>query len=146
MSDIVNVRPSGDGKWAVVTALGPGGGYQKEPCPRCPWRKDAPIGAFPAQAYRDSAHTTYDQGDAMFGCHTTVRTTPLTCAGYLLAGASDNLTVRMAIALGRLDIDAVRSPVELYASFSAMAIANGVDPADPVLAPCRGDRFIREDT
>lgn len=142
MGEVIRVRPSGDGTWAVVTVQDSGHGYRDDPCPRCPWRKDAPIGAFPAQAFRDSAHTTYDMAENMFGCHGTAQTTPLTCAGFLLRGASDNLTVRLALRSGRIDLDTVSSPVELYADYREMAIVNGVDPHDPVLAPCRGDRFI----
>lgn len=137
--EIIRVRPSGDGLWAVVTTIGSDRAYQKTPCPRCPWRLDAPIGAFPAQAYRDSAHTAYDVAESLFGCHATARTNPATCAGFLLRGAFDNLSVRIAITLGRLDMDAVHSPVGLYANYRAMAIANGVSPDDPVLAPCRGE-------
>ncbi|WP_455432578.1 DUF6283 family protein [Streptosporangium sandarakinum] len=58
------------------------------------------------------------------------------CAGFLLVAAADNLAVRMS---GR-DYSDVHSTVELFGSYRQMAIANGVDPSDPVLAPCRGDR------
>ncbi|MFC5054347.1 DUF6283 family protein [Saccharothrix xinjiangensis] len=137
---VVMVRPAGDGTWGVVTIERRGHAHRTEPCPRCPWRRDAPLNAFPPQVFRDSARTTYDLATHTFGCHGSPRTTPQTCAGFLLRGASDNLTVRMAVLNDRIDPGSISSPVELYADYRAMAIANGVDPSDPALAPCRGDR------
>ncbi|NRB41637.1 MAG: hypothetical protein HRU20_24730 [Pseudomonadales bacterium] len=53
----------------VVTVEGVDRKYMKRPCPDCPWRKDA-VGVFPAQAFRVSAHTSYDMNEHSFGCHT----------------------------------------------------------------------------
>lgn len=139
---IVMVRPAGDGKWGVVTVERQGNDHKTEPCPRCPWRLDAPVGAFPPQVFRDSARTTYDMATHTFGCHGSARNRPQTCAGFLLRGASDNLTVRLALIKGRIDPDSISSPVELYANYREMAIANGVDPDDNALTQCRGDRSL----
>ncbi|WP_433261564.1 DUF6283 family protein [Actinosynnema sp. CS-041913] len=137
---IVMVRPAGDGKWGVVTVERRGSDHRTEPCPRCPWRLDAPAGAFPPQVFRDSARTTYDMAIHTFGCHGSARTRPQMCAGFLLRGASDNLTVRLALIKDRIDPDSISSPVGLYPNYRAMAVANGVAPDDAALAPCRGDR------
>ncbi|QFZ24500.1 hypothetical protein EKG83_25820 [Saccharothrix syringae] len=136
------VRPAGDGKWGVVTIERRGTDYRTEPCPRCPWRVDAPLNVFPPQVFRDSARTTYDLATHTFGCHGSSRSAPQTCAGFLLRGASDNLTIRLAVVSGRIDPDSIGSPVELYSDYRAMAVANGVDPNDPALTPCRGDRAM----
>ncbi|MGV9779539.1 DUF6283 family protein [Streptosporangium sp. NPDC003464] len=68
-------------------------------------------------------------------------TLPLAVASGVLGlvAAADNLTIRMS---GR-DYSAVHSDVELFGSYRQMAIASGVDADDPVLAPCRGDRYGR---
>ncbi|MGM1059416.1 DUF6283 family protein [Saccharothrix sp. Mg75] len=99
-----------------------------------------PTGAFPPQVFRDSARTTYDMATHTFGCHGPARTRPQTCAGFLLRGASDNLTVRLALINGRIDPDSISSLVGLYPNYRAMAIANGLDPDDAALVPCRCDR------
>jgi hypothetical protein len=126
---------------AVITVEGgttKGRGYRVEPCAQCPWRRDQ-VGAFPAEAFRLSALTAYDTAMSTFGCHMSPASAPQTCAGFLLsAGALHNLLVRLRLANGRLDLDKIkRAGKRLFASYRAMAIANGVAPDDPVLAPCR---------
>lgn len=112
--------------------------YRREPCAECPWRKDAPIGAFPAEAYRHSARTCYDMAATTFACHMSGRTNPATCAGFLLsAGAQHNMLVRIAAMNGKLDLRAVKSRVALYSTYQQMAIANGVAVDDPCLRACR---------
>jgi hypothetical protein len=74
---------------------------------------------------------------SMFACHMSGRNSQ-TCAGFLLSGgAIHNLLVRMALADERIALDKVTSSVPLYPNYREMAIANGVDPDDPVLKPCR---------
>ncbi|QKG19118.1 DUF6283 family protein [Actinomadura verrucosospora] len=53
---------------------------------------------------------------------------------------ANNLQVRLWLAQGA-PLWRVRLPtgVELYGSHRQMAVANGVDPADPALAACRDD-------
>lgn len=106
---VLMVRPAGDGKWGVVTIERRGTDYRTEPCPRCPWRVDAPLNAFPPQVFRDSARTTYDLATHTFGCHGSSRSAPQICAGFLLRGASDNLAIRMAVVDGRIDPDSIGS-------------------------------------
>ena len=73
-----------------------------------------------------------------FVCHETSEAAPLVCAGFLLRGATHHLGVRLHIARGEVDPAAVHDGGhELHGSYRDMAIANGVDPDDPALAPCR---------
>jgi hypothetical protein len=136
--EIVGRHDGGDGQWEVISLEGGGPLFQTHPCPTCPWRRDAPTGTFPPEAFRHSALTTYDLATSKFACHTSGRDRPKTCAGFLLRGASDNLAVRMS----RTGFTGVHSDVPLYDDYREMAVANGVDPDDPALDPCRGDRPV----
>lgn len=131
---------AGDGEFAVSTVVSSGGhAHRTRPCSNCPWRVDAPVGAFPAEAYRHSARTAYDMAQTTFGCHNSTTEKPATCAGFLLRGADHNLTVRLAVMQGHIDQRRLSDDgVELYEDYRAMAEANGVKPDDPVLIPCRG--------
>ncbi|MGS2645888.1 DUF6283 family protein [Streptosporangium sp. G12] len=133
---VVNVHDGGDGVWGVTSIEYKNGSHQTHPCPTCPWRRDAPTGAFPPEVFRHSAQTAYDLATSKFGCHTSGSDRPKTCAGFLLRGASDNLAIRIS----RTDFSGVHSTVDLYDDYRDMATANGVDPDDPALRPCRGDR------
>lgn len=136
-AEIVLTRPAGDNH-QVVRIVGGQGSYRKKPCATCPWRRDAEIGAFPAEAYRHSAHTAYDMAKEAFSCHESGATKPAACAGFLLRGSVHNLGVRMKLHMGTLDMSKVSDDgLELYDSYREMAIANGVDPDEEVLKPCR---------
>lgn len=53
-------------------------------------------------------------------------------------GAEHNITIRLKAARGLYDPEAVREPdVELHPSYADMAVANGCDPGDERLRPCR---------
>lgn len=133
---ITDVRPV-DENHRVVTVEGGGNQYRREPCGGCPWRKDQ-TGSFPAGAFRESAHTAYDMAKPVFSCHESGTEKPATCAGFLMRGADNNLSVRLKYATGEMDFKAISDGGhELHESYRAMAIANGVDPDDPVLGPCR---------
>lgn len=137
MVEVIRIRAA-DHEHQVVTLSGcDGRAYRREPCPHCPWRVDQPTGRFPSEAFRHSAETAYDMSDHRFGCHMSRTTKPETCAGFLLRGATHNLASRLDQMRGRVDMGEVSSGVPLYASYRAMAEANGVSPDDPVLAPCR---------
>lgn len=58
-------------------------------------------------------------------------------ADSLLRGADYNLAVRLGRMNGRAKDDVEDGGRELHAGYWAMAVANGVDPEDPALAPCR---------
>lgn len=125
---VVTVKRDADRKTAHL--------YRRQPCAKCPWRIDA-VGEFPAEAFKHSASTAYDMSDHAFGCHESGTRKPATCAGFLLRGADHNLRVRMAYLAGEIHDDLEDSGLELFESYREMAIANGVDPDDPVLADCR---------
>lgn len=130
-------RRSADENNDVVTVVGGGGQYRRRPCGGCPWRVDQ-TGSFPAEAFAHSAETAYDMSTHMFGCHESGEERPVTCAGFLLRGAFDNMAWRMAVATGRIDMEQVDDGGhELHSSYRAMAVANGLDPEDPSL---RGTR------
>lgn len=110
--------------------------YRREPCEKCPWRKDA-TGVFDAEAFRVSANTTYDQSRNVFACHSSGPGKPTHCAGFLMRGSMHNRAVADQIALGEVDPDQVSDGgLDLHESYHAMAVANGVAPDDPVITPC----------
>jgi hypothetical protein len=125
--------------FAVTTVSMNDGGFRKNPCPECPWRKDVPTGVFPADAFRTSANTACDASVRIFACHMSGTEAPLACAGFLLQNADNNIAVRIASSMGRFDPDQVSSRAPLYDNYREMAIANGVDSDDASLADCRGN-------
>lgn len=131
---VTNARPAGPDH-QVVTVEGGHRGYRREPCPECPWVV-ANAGSFPPEAFRHSAATAYDMSTHVFACHESGVNGGHTCAGFLLRGAEDNLAVRIGRSKGHYRDDVVEGDRPLFDSYREMAVANGVDPADPVLAPC----------
>lgn len=126
-----------DENYQVVTIVGGDGKYQTQPCSQCPWRKDQ-VGTFPAEAFRLSANTAYDMSEHNFACHMAGVEKPKTCAGFLLNGSRHNLSYRLKVIKGDIDPNTVTDgDHDLHESYRAMAEANGVDPEDPVLRPCR---------
>lgn len=130
-----------DSKNAVITVLTKGGDktlHRHEVCEECPWRKDRPCGAFPAEAYRLSATVAHDAGTSTFACHMSGSVKPQTCAGFLLSHNADhNLAVRFAESAGRIDRSKIKKTVETYRTYTDMAVANGVPADDPAIAKCR---------
>lgn len=135
--------PGGDGELYGVASLNSSGGgregYRRQVCATCPWRLDAEVGRFPAQAFRLSAPTAYDAAMATFACHESGSERPQTCAGFLAANAVHNLGVRLAQLRGDYDPTRLRVETPLFGSYREMAEANGVAADDPVLAGCRGN-------
>lgn len=121
----------------VLTLQG-GSGYRRTVCEQCPWRIEN-AGDFPAEAFRHSASTSYDASQKTFACHMHTAEKPLVCAGFLLRNSANNLSVRMATASGRIDLEQVRECDGLFDSYKEMAVANGVPEDDPILAACRAD-------
>lgn len=132
---VVKVRQAGENH-QVVTVEGDRGTYRRKPCIDCPWRIDA-VGEFPAEAFRHSAGTAYDMARETFACHQSGTRKPSICAGFLLRGATHNMSVRLGFIAGRIKDDVCDGGHELHQNYRAMAEANGADPDDPVLAPCR---------
>tara|TARA_R110001592_G_scaffold29089_2_gene105845 strand:+ start:104 stop:352 length:249 start_codon:yes stop_codon:yes gene_type:complete len=74
----------------------------------------------------------------VFSCHTSGAKKPATCAGFLLRGAEHNLNVRLGLIMGTLDLQQVDDDgLDLFDSYREMAVANGVEEDDSVLALCR---------
>lgn len=134
---IKEIKPAGDGH-QVVTVVAAERKYMRKPCADCPWRVDA-VGVFPAEAFLISAATAYDMSERSFGCHQSGVKHSATCAGFLLRGADHNLSVRLARMRGDIQVDVSDGGHALHDDYRAMAIANGVDPSDPVLMPCRSN-------
>lgn len=136
---VTNVRPAGPDHQVVTVEGQRSDLYRREPCPDCPWRCDA-VGEFPAEAFKHSASTAYDMAPNTFACHSSGIEKPAVCAGFLLRNSENNLGVRMMQSRGELDLEQVHDGGhELFPNYRAMAIANGVDEDDPVLAACRAD-------
>lgn len=85
MNTILEKKMADENHQVVSVSSGEDAQYMKKPCQTCPWRKDA-VGVFPAEAFRISAHTSYDMSERTFGCHATGVERPKTCAGFLLKG------------------------------------------------------------
>lgn len=102
-----------DANHEVVTVRGGEDGFMRRPCQDCPWRKDS-VGIFPAEAFRISAHTSYDMNDHQFGCHSSGTKSPKICAGFLLKGAKHNLAVRLSLFQGKFDLDRVSDGGTLF--------------------------------
>lgn len=133
---ITATRQAGDDH-RVITVEGGRSTYRRQPCGGCPWRIDQ-TGTFPAEAFAHSAETAYDMARTKFACHESGAGKPATCAGFLLRGAAHNLSVRLAVMRGEIDLDQVTDGGhELHDSYREMAIANGVDPDDPRIRRCR---------
>lgn len=108
----------------------------KEPCAECPWKRKTPTHKFPAEAFRRLAYSAYDMSLQVFTCHMSSEATPAVCAGFLLQ-CEHNLSIRLAQLKGDLDVERIRADAPLFSNFKEMAVANGVDPNDPCLKPCR---------
>lgn len=135
----ITERRSADANHDVITVVGGSSGYRRRPCSGCPWKREND-GDFPAEAFRHSASTAYDASDREFACHESPdKESPLTCAGFLLRNADHNLATRIRAARGQYDpSQMIEDPLDdLHENYRDMAIANGVDPDDPVLIPCR---------
>lgn len=133
--EIVKVRPAGP-EHQVLTVEGHFGGYRKNPCGGCPWRVDRTC-SFPAEAFEHSASTSFYMAVPVFACHESGVQGGHTCAGFILRGADHNLTMRLGYVTGKYKPDVTDGGLELYDSYRAMAVANGVASDSPALVQCR---------
>lgn len=133
---VIAARRAGEDH-AVLSLKGGKMAYRRKPCETCPWRLDA-VGEFPAEAFRHSASTAYDMSQTEFGCHASGAAKPATCAGYLLRGAKHNMAARIKEIQGVFDWSKITDAGhELFESYRAMAIANGVGANEECLRLCR---------
>jgi hypothetical protein len=136
---ILAITPAGPDHQVVTVSGGPTGRYCKKPCAQCPWRIDQ-TGKFPAEAFEHSARTAYDMDTHTFACHMAGAESPATCAGFLLRGSTHNMSVRISLMRGNIDLRSVSDgDNELHPNYRQMAEANGVDPNSPALKKCRDD-------
>lgn len=101
------------------------------PCNECPWRADAQPGRFPACRFEALRETTVQRvGAPLFACHKTPDGSDRTCAGWLAVVGHRHISVRLAVAQGRLD-PAALEPADgwpaLHGSYDELAEANGAD-------------------
>jgi hypothetical protein len=68
-----------------------------------------------------------------FGCHSSTDARPLLCAGWLLAGADGNEEILEMFRTGALAMPDLPDGVEVYGSYTEMAVANGVAADGPAL-------------
>lgn len=113
--------------------------HQKRLCVECPWRRSAPAGKFSADKYRELATTAEDMSQRVFTCHMTPEHKPNACAGWIQQQGGHNLTIRMALISGAIDLAEIEPVPDLHANYREIAIANGVDDDDPALDKIRND-------
>lgn len=136
MPSRITLTKLADENHAVHTIEGGRRSHRRRPCGGCPWLVQN-IGGFPAEAFRLSANTAYDASLHQFACHESGLDKPATCAGFLLRNAYNNIGTRLAAMRDEIDFSTLEDPGDaLFASYREMAVANGVFPDDPVLAPC----------
>lgn len=127
------------------------------PCGPCPIRADNadnPNSQFPAQRWDELSKSVRDPetgrepglGTPMFGCHKGAPGTDadLACAGWLAVFGDDHLTVRFALATGRLPASALE-PGENWPPLHqtwAEVVANHTSPEDtcPTTTPDTEER------
>lgn len=86
------------------------------------------------------ASTAEDLASRVFACHKSSDDHPLVCAGFLLRGASHNLSLRLAYARGEIVPENVTDGgYPLFSGYRDMAVANGVPSDDPALRRVRND-------
>jgi hypothetical protein len=109
------------------------------PCSDCPWRRDAEPGHFSADRY-EALRSTVRQGDhqpmpgdPLFACHATPEGLERPCASWLAIEGSEHIGVRLLLAQGRLDPEAMEIKADwpaLYDSFEEMVLAQGLRRAE----------------
>ena len=105
---------------------------KRRPCKTCPWRKDAELGYWHQDHYRDMAKSCQRDGPNQMMCHQSRDTNQIVCAGWVLVLGFDAIGVRRAVHNGDFDPnrDFESGGLELYDSWEEMAEANGVYTPD----------------
>lgn len=102
-----------------------------KPCPSCPWRKNKTASDIPnfslnkaenlAGCCPDSNGMGPSFGSSMFACHQSHEGEEFACAGWLATVGHAHPNVRLAVAFGKLPVDALtpgKDWPELHESFS----------------------------
>ena len=97
-------------------------------CPDCPWRTDAPPGAFPASRYEDLFRSCVAEEGAIMACHHTSEGAEAACVGFLAAEGENLALPRLMRSQGEWDpAELELAPCPQCETFGAMAAANGAD-------------------
>lgn len=107
--------------------------HRKEVCSECPFRVDTPPGQFPAERYEALRSTVGERGrevswDApVFGCHKSAEGKEIACRGWLAVCGYEHIGIRIAVATGALEPEAIELPAEpeLFETYDEMAEAQG---------------------
>lgn len=112
----------------------------QRPCVECPWRVDVKPGQFPAHRYdalQDTVGTAGQEapiGAPMFACHKSTEGRERACAGWLAVTGRGHLGVRVAVATGRIPVDALGPGAdwpELHRDYDEMVAAKAEPDTDP---------------
>lgn len=85
----------------------------RRPCTECPWRVDVEPGQFPPERYEELRRTTGRPGAEVgwdaprFACHKSPDGREFECAGWLAAVGYEHLGVRISLARGTVDPEAM---------------------------------------
>ena len=105
---------------------------KRSPCSSCPWRKDAKLGLWHDDHYREMADSCQRDGHSRMGCHKSTLENFTVCAGWVLVLGYNAIGVRLGHMQGKFDPenDFDAGGLGLYESWEEMAKANGVDTPD----------------
>lgn len=117
--------------------------YSERPCSpsetngACPFRKDAEPGEFPLERYEGLRCTIgapgaeAQLGAPIFACHKTGEGREIACAGWLATQGWNHLTIRLAVADGRIPMSAMEPGddwPELYKDYDEMVENQAREP------------------
>ena len=101
----------------------------KKPCDNCPWRRDAPVGYWDPEHFRDIWRNCQDDGMSLMLCHKSRldEDIKVPCAGAILVLGFASIGIRIATMRGTIDpAEYGADGLELYSTFAEMLEANGI--------------------
>lgn len=106
----------------------------RKPCKNCPWRRDAKTGYWAPEHFQRIWINCQDDGARLMLCHKStaqqVSASELICQGWIRVVKQNAIGVRFALMRGLVTIEEVddTNVPDLFPTFRAMLIANGVRP------------------
>ncbi len=111
------------------------------PCSACPWRKDSEPQKFTAERYASLRATSRQvdergfghdplPGDPLFACHMTKEGREQACAGWLAVEGGNHVAVRLVVATGRMDPEALTPKPDwpaLHENYDALVAHQGYE-------------------
>jgi len=100
---------------------------KKQPCPNCPYRKDAPLAHWSIEEFKDLISNEKSQFGDVYDCHKKDKTR---CTGWLIMQRDNNypsINLRLSLIKNQVpseELDALNSPVPMYETIEEMAKAN----------------------